>query len=471
MRNRRMMALMAVLLVVSLSSTAFAQAKIKIVNADGAGEGFNDPTPAAPAGGNKGKTIGEQRQIAFQYAANIWGKVLPPIGDFQIRINANFNPLACTAGSAVLGSAGTITVWSDFPGAIFPATWYHSALANKLAGFDLLAGPKKDPRFPSLEFINNDLQANFNSNLGQPGCLTGSFFYYGLDTSTPPGQINLVAVLLHEFGHGLGFANFVNETTGTEFAGMDDVYSKFTRDNTTGLTWDVMTDAQRVAAAINTGNEVWIGPNAVAAVPSVLGGAPQLVVNSPGGIAGTYVAGQAGFGAPVVAPGVTADVVYALPNNGCTPLTNTADVAGKVALIDRGTCTFIVKAKNAQNAGAVGVIIANNVAGPAPGLGGCDGTVTIPVISVSQSNGNLIKANLPGVNATIGASATISGTDLAGNPLLYAPSPVQPGSSISHWDVSAYPNQLMEPAINCNLTHSVVVPQDLTFELLKDLGW
>jgi len=289
-------------------------------------------------------------------------------------------------------------------------------------------------------------------------------------------MVNLVTVLLHEFAHGLGFANFVNEANGTEFDGMDDIYSKFTRDNTTGLTWDVMTDAQRQAAAINTGNEVWIGPHAVASVPAVLGGRPQLVVNSPGGIAGTYAVGQAGFGGAVKAPGVTANVVQALdaagsPTDGCSPLTNAAAVAGNIAIVDRGTCTFIIKAKNVQNAGAVGVIVANNAPGPPPGLGGCDGSITIPVVSVSQADGVTIKTNLPAVNATIGAGAITSGTDSAGNPLVYAPNPVEMGSSISHWDTSAYPNQLMEPAINCNLTHSVVVPQDLTFELLKDVGW
>lgn len=469
-------ALLMLLLLWTLSSAAVAQVKIKIVNADGPGEGFNDPTPVAPIGGNKGKTLGDQRLLAFEHAAAIWGKVLPPIGDFQIRIAANFDPLSCTATSAVLGSAGTITVWSDFPGAIYPSTWYHSALANKLAGYDLLAGPKADPRFPTFRTINNDLAARFNSNLGKPGCLTGSFFYYGLDTKTPPGMVNLVSVLLHEFGHGLGFANFVNESTGTELNGMDDIFSKFTRDNTTGLTWDVMTDAQRQAAAINTGNEVWIGPHVLAAAPAVLGGLPQLVVNAPGGIAGTYTVGQAGFGGAVKAPGVTANVVLAqdavgAANDACSPLTNAAAVAGNIALVDRGTCTFIVKAKNAQDAGAVGVVVSMVAPGPAIGLGGCDGSITIPVVSVTQADGNTIKANLPGVNATIGAGAVTSGTDSAGNPLLYAPNPVEPGSSISHWDISAYPNQLMEPAINCNLTHSVEVPQDLTFEQLHDVGW
>ena len=56
-------------------------------------------------------------------------------------------------------------------------------------------------------------------------------------------------------------------------------------------------------------------------------------------------------------------------------------------------------------------------------------------------------------------------------PLLYTPNPVQQGSTISHWDTIAFPNQLMEPAINADLTHSVQPPQDLTLPLLRDVGW
>jgi hypothetical protein len=66
-------------------------------------------------------------------------------------------------------------------------------------------------------------------------------------------------------------------------------------------------------------------------------------------------------------------------------------VAGKIALIDRGTCTFVTKVKNAQNAGAIAVIIANNRAGAAPGLGGQDPTITIVALSVTQSDGTALK--------------------------------------------------------------------------------
>jgi len=80
--------------------------------------------------------------------------------------------------------------------------------------------------------------------------------------------------------------------------------------------------------------------------------------------------------------------------DGCTALTNAAAVAGKIAVVDRGTCTFVVKAKNAQDAGAAALLIVNNVSPGAPGMSGTDATIEIPVLSVSLADGEALKAQL-----------------------------------------------------------------------------
>jgi hypothetical protein len=54
-----------------LALDAASAANILVVNADGSGEGLNDPTPAAPVGGNPGTTIGQQRLVVLQQAAEI----------------------------------------------------------------------------------------------------------------------------------------------------------------------------------------------------------------------------------------------------------------------------------------------------------------------------------------------------------------------------------------------------------------
>ncbi|MDQ2989428.1 MAG: peptidase, partial [Pseudomonadota bacterium] len=78
---------------------AQAAATIVFINRNDAGVGFNDPAVVAPVGGNAGTTLGQQRLIAFQHAADIWGATLT--SSVTIRVGASFEPLSCTADSAV----------------------------------------------------------------------------------------------------------------------------------------------------------------------------------------------------------------------------------------------------------------------------------------------------------------------------------------------------------------------------------
>jgi hypothetical protein len=233
-----------------------------------------------------------------------------------------------------------------------------------------------------------------------------------------------------------------------------------------------MTDAERVASAINTGKLVWMGPRVTSDAATVLG-TPRLRVNSPAGIAGNYQVGTAEFGARLFSPGITGNLVQSLPNDACSAITNPGAVSGKIAIVDRGTCNFTVKVENAQNAGATGVIVVNNVVGPPPGMAGSDATITIPSVSISQTDGATIRGQLGSVvNVSLLLDTSVlAGTDASGRALLFAPNPIQGGSSVSHWDTTVFPNQLMEPDISGDLTHSVMPPQDLTFSLLQDVGW
>jgi len=80
----------------------------------------------------------------------------------------------------------------------------------------------------------------------------------------------------------------------------------------------------------------------------------------------------------------------------CVAPINAASIAGKIAVIDRGsTCSFSVKVKNAQLAGAIGVIVVNNVAGTPITMGGTfDASITIPALMISQTDGATIKTAL-----------------------------------------------------------------------------
>jgi hypothetical protein len=80
-----------------------------------------------------------------------------------------------------------------------------------------------------------------------------------------------------------------------------------------------------------------------------------------------------------------------LDSDGCTAISNAGAIAGKIAVIDRGTCLFVVKVKNAQDAGAAGVIVVNNVSPGTITMSGEDASITIPALSITQQDGTAIK--------------------------------------------------------------------------------
>ncbi len=242
----------AVMLVASLAYAA----TVVVVNNDSAGEGFNDATAVAPVGGNTGTTLGAQRLQAFQRAADIWGGLLS--STVTIRVGAAFNPLTCTAGSAVLGSAGTTGFHRDFTGAPVASTWYPRALANALNGSDLSAA--------------DDITAQFNSAIGTT-CAFPNTWYYGLDGNPPGSQIDFVSVVLHELGHGLGFVSGVTLSTGAKLGGFNDTYMRnLEHHGATPADYPSMTDAQRVTASTSTGNLHWVGAKVQAASGSLTAG-------------------------------------------------------------------------------------------------------------------------------------------------------------------------------------------------------
>jgi hypothetical protein len=463
-------------------ATAAQAATFNIINADPPGVGFNDATPAVPVGGNTGTTLGEQRQIVFQKVAEIWGRNLQ--SDVAIRVLASFSPLPCTSTGAVLGSAGPYNVFIDFPNAPKPGTWYPAALANKLVGTELETNP--DP------FVSADISASFNGDLGKPGCLDGFSFYLGLDNNEAADQSDLMTVVLHEFGHGLGFLSFADETTGRLFPYEDDPalnapspWEHLMFDNTQRKLWVDMTNEERALSAITFRNLTWSGRNVTREAPRVLDrGTPDLFVTGRG-LNRLVPIGPAEFGPPIDRKSLFAAAVVPVAGLACTPLDAAASAAvkGKVALIDRGTCAFTIKVKNAQDAGARAVIVAENTAQP-PGaspldLGGEDETIAIASVRVSLEDGAAIRAAVaagrPPFNVPYAVffenPYRLAGADRGNRVLMYTPNPVEPGSSLSHYDTSAKRNLLMEPRQNPDLVNAVRAPRDLTLELFKDIGW
>ena len=123
------------------------------------------------------------------------------------------------------------------------------------------------------------------------------------------------------------------------------------------------------------------------------------------GIAGKFFAPRSGFGIAVSSP-LTAQLVLVEDNttptsDGCDPILNAAALAGKIALLDRGNCNFIQKVKAAQDAGAIGAIVCNNVGGAPFSMGGNDATITIPSAMISLTDCGTFLAALAAGTVTV----------------------------------------------------------------------
>jgi hypothetical protein len=120
---------------------------------------------------------------------------------------------------------------------------------------------------------------------------------------------------------------------------------------------------------------------------------PLLFVASPPAVRGGKDAGTASFGPAVTATGEEGDVAATLPADACSALSNPGELTGRIALIDRGDCNFIDKIDRAELAGAIGVIIANNVDGPPITMGAPappNPVIGIPSVMVRRSQGQQI---------------------------------------------------------------------------------
>lgn len=149
--------------------------------------------------------------------------------------------------------------------------------------------------------------------------------------------------------------------------------------------------------------------------PTTFESAANVVITAPGGIAGSYACyPTTAFGTPITAP-IPGEIVLVSNTNplGCNanPITN--NVSGKIALIRRGTCTFVEKVKNAQTAGAIGVIMMNNVDGTPVAMGGTDATITIPSVMISKADGDILEAAALG--GTVTGSLTSGPGTFTGN--------------------------------------------------------
>ena len=237
------------LLLVPLYPISGLATTITIINNDGPNEGLNDPTPMTPIDGNYGTTLGEQRMIVLQFAANFLETIIN--SNVEIKVEASFDPL--TPG--FIGMASMLS-WEleNSPNTTLPfhSTYYPQALANHFFGYD------REP-------LTNDMSIQLNSNYANNLCDQLGFLadpYLGLNNKTMLNcQQHVLGTVLHEIIHGLGFYETLNKATGAWNLNDPDIYSTQIEDHSNMLLWPTMNNTQRIAS-LSQNNLHWIGLNA-----------------------------------------------------------------------------------------------------------------------------------------------------------------------------------------------------------------
>jgi extracellular elastinolytic metalloproteinase len=145
-----------------------------------------------------------------------------------------------------------------------------------------------------------------------------------------------------------------------------------------------------------------------------------LEINAPSSIVGLYLSSMASFAPQPPTVPITEDIIMvnsggAEPMDACNTIVNFNEINGKIALVKRGSCTFALKVENCQAAGALAVIVINNVSAAPVTMGGSPSvTINIPAIMVSQTDGNSflnVLSNNILVNGSISDQNSLTSTD------------------------------------------------------------
>ncbi len=134
-------------------------------------------------------------------------------------------------------------------------------------------------------------------------------------------------------------------------------------------------------------------------------------VSPPSTVSGTYASIPAQFGPSIPGAGISGELLLVddgtnPTSDGCEAITN--DITGKIALIERGSCNFTVKVVNAQNAGAIAVVVFQNSSDDPFSMGGDDPAINIPSVMISKVLGDFLRIDVPPVNITIQGTEEIN---------------------------------------------------------------
>ena len=348
--------------------------------------------------------IGEKKSTAIPQTT-FWKSDKKTLNNNNIQpsavVNASYNVVPFPVEAPTFGSLTTVSnPWLNAgvanPVAIFGwhsdgITQYNHTRGNNVAAYDDRANiniPGRydtsstvSPNFTFSKIPNFTLQPTVTNNMR---AATTNLFYAN----------NIIHDITYQYGFDEAAGNFQVNNNGRGGTGNDAVKAQ----------------AQDGGGSNNANMSTQPDGQAPTMQMYLWSGSSSLVVNSPVLIAGNYnsVEGSVSTNNILNAPLTGTAVYYNDDAGGTTHLAcgvPANSLTGKIAFINRGSCNFTVKIKNAQNAGAIAVVMINNIAGAPFSMSGADNTITIPAFMISQADGAIMVPQIAG-----GLSLTLNPT-------------------------------------------------------------
>lgn len=255
-------------------------------------------------------------------------------------------------------------------------------------------------------YINDTYQGDISGIAPRARIAVYKVCWQGIDDNAGCASSDSMAAIDQAVADGVDVINYSIGGSSTNFSGPTEISFLLAAD---ANVWVATSQGNSGPSAETTGTPAgvpWITAVGASQDDSVF--ATGVSIETPASISNDYLALEGSGIISLESTGtINEEIIPSIPEEGCSTLTNSAELFGKIALVKRGTCGFLDKYVYAANAGAKAIIVYNDGADNSRidpiSMGGFDGSETIPGVMVSYTNGEIIRSAHAARNSVAGS--------------------------------------------------------------------